>query len=108
MIAGVGKSYRCYQMPTNYWKAVSMSRSQKHTWASRDGGIGGRITHHPRRGRKIFYSEKRSKRWISQSILSIHPEVVIADELAHTNVEGSKNESVGRMSWIYWTPVVSV
>jgi len=24
MIAGVGKSYR---MPTNYWKAVSMSRS---------------------------------------------------------------------------------
>jgi len=27
MIAGVGKSYRCYQMPTNYWKAVSMSRS---------------------------------------------------------------------------------
>ena len=27
-----------------------------------------------------------------QSILSIHPEVVIVDELAHTNVEGSKNE----------------
>ena len=27
-----------------------------------------------------------------QAILSIHPEVVIVDELAHTNVEGSKNE----------------
>ena len=40
-----------------------------------------------------------------QSILSIHPEVVIVDELAHTNVEGSKTKSVGRMSWIYWMPV---
>ena len=27
-----------------------------------------------------------------QAILNIHPEVVIGDELAHTNIEGSKNE----------------
>ena len=27
-----------------------------------------------------------------QAILNIHPEVVIVDELAHTNIPGSKNE----------------
>ena len=27
-----------------------------------------------------------------QAILNLHPEVVIIDELAHTNIEGSKNE----------------
>ena len=27
-----------------------------------------------------------------QAILNLHPEVVVIDELAHTNIEGSKNE----------------
>ncbi len=27
-----------------------------------------------------------------QNIINLHPEVVIVDELAHTNIEGSKNE----------------
>src|SRR5580704_6814307 len=27
-----------------------------------------------------------------QAILNLHPEVVVVDELAHTNIEGSKNE----------------
>ena len=27
-----------------------------------------------------------------QAILLLHPEVVIVDELAHTNIPGSKNE----------------
>ena len=42
--------------------------------------------------RKIFYKGKEIEEMDLQSILSIHPEVVIVDELAHTNVEGSKNE----------------
>jgi two-component system sensor histidine kinase KdpD len=32
-----------------------------------------------------------------QAIINLRPEVVIVDELAHTNIEGSKNENVGRM-----------
>ena len=31
------------------------------------------------------------------AIIRIHPEIVIVDELAHTNVEGSRMRSVGRM-----------
>ena len=27
-----------------------------------------------------------------QGIINIHPEIVIVDELAHSNIEGSKNE----------------
>jgi hypothetical protein len=34
-----------------------------------------------------------------QAIINEHPEVVLVDELAHTNVEGSKNKKDGRMYW---------
>ena len=27
-----------------------------------------------------------------QAVINLHPEVVVIDELAHTNIEGSKNE----------------
>ena len=27
-----------------------------------------------------------------QAVINLHPEIVIVDELAHTNIEGSKNE----------------
>ena len=27
-----------------------------------------------------------------QAVINLHPEIVIIDELAHTNIEGSKNE----------------
>jgi len=42
--------------------------------------------------RKVFYKRKELDEMDMQSILNIHPEVVIVDELAHTNIEGSKNE----------------
>jgi len=40
----------------------------------------------------IFYKGKELQEMDLQSILNIHPEVVIVDELAHSNVPGSKNE----------------
>lgn len=41
--------------------------------------------------RKTFYKGKELEEMDLQNILNRHPEVVIVDELAHTNIEGSKN-----------------
>ena len=42
--------------------------------------------------RKIFYKGKELEEMDVQAIINAHPEIVIVDELAHTNVGGSKNE----------------
>ena len=42
--------------------------------------------------RTIFYKGKELADMDVQKIINQHPEVVIVDELAHTNIEGSKNE----------------
>lgn len=42
--------------------------------------------------RKIFYKGKELEEMDLDTIIRIHPEIVIVDELAHTNVEGSLNE----------------
>ena len=42
--------------------------------------------------RKIFYKGKELEEMDLDAIIRIHPEIVIVDELAHTNVEGSRNE----------------
>ncbi len=42
--------------------------------------------------RKLFYKGKSLEEMDLQAILNLHPEVVVIDELAHTNIEGSKNE----------------
>eukprot|EP01136_Pigoraptor_vietnamica_P031663 Opistho-1_new@92522 len=41
--------------------------------------------------KKIFYKAKELEEMDVQGIINLHPEIVIVDELAHTNVEGSKN-----------------
>lgn len=92
MSAGVGKSYRMLQ----------------ETHALIKNGIDAKIgyieTHHrkethdlleglpiiPRR--KLFYKGKELDEMDVQAIINLRPEVVIVDELAHTNIEGSKNE----------------
>jgi two-component system, OmpR family, sensor histidine kinase KdpD len=51
--------------------------------------------------RKIFYKGKELEEMDLQAILNDHPEVVIVDELAHTNIEGSKNEK-------RWTDVFEI
>lgn len=92
MIAGVGKTYRMLQ--------------EAHIL--REGNVDvkiGYIETHNRREtvaliqdlpiiprRKIFYKGKELEELDVQSIINIHPEIVIIDELAHSNVEGSKNE----------------
>ena len=42
--------------------------------------------------RKIFYKGKELEEMDLEAIVRSHPEIVIVDELAHTNVEGSRNE----------------
>ena len=42
--------------------------------------------------KKLFYKGKEVEEMDLQAILQIHPEVVIVDELAHTNIEGCVNE----------------
>jgi two-component system sensor histidine kinase KdpD len=42
--------------------------------------------------RTIFYKGKKLEEMDVQAIINLRPEVVIVDELAHTNIEGSKNE----------------
>jgi two-component system sensor histidine kinase KdpD len=42
--------------------------------------------------RKLFYKGKELEELDVQAVISLRPEVVIVDELAHTNIEGSKNE----------------
>ena len=42
--------------------------------------------------RKLFYKGKELEELDVQAVISLRPEIVIVDELAHTNIEGSKNE----------------
>ncbi len=92
MSAGVGKTFRMLQ--------------EAHTLLKNgiDVKIGYIETHHrkethdlleglpviPRR--TIFYKGKQLEEMDVQAIINLRPEVVIVDELAHTNIEGSKNE----------------
>jgi len=42
--------------------------------------------------RNLFYRGKELEEFDVQAVINLHPEVVIVDELAHSNIEGSKNE----------------
>ena len=42
--------------------------------------------------RRLFYKGKELEELDVQAVIALRPEVVIVDELAHTNIEGSKNE----------------
>lgn len=42
--------------------------------------------------RKLFYKGKELEEMDLKAIINIHPDVVIVDELAHTNIKGSSNE----------------
>lgn len=92
MSAGVGKTYRMLTDAHNMLKngidvqiGYIETHNRKETAALLDG-----IPIIPRR--KVFYKGKELEEMDLQSILNIHPEIVIVDELAHTNVPGSKNE----------------
>ena len=92
MIAGVGKSYRMLQEAHDLLDNgvdVQIGYIETHGRAGTEALIEG-LPLIPRR--KIFYKGKELEEMDLETIIRIHPEIVIVDELAHTNGEGSLNE----------------
>ncbi|MCP9610697.1 sensor protein KdpD [Coprobacter tertius] len=92
MIAGVGKSYRMLQEAHDLLSNgvdVQIGYIETHGRPGTEALVEG-LTVIPRR--KIFYKGKELEEMDLDTIIRIRPEIVIVDELAHTNVEGSKNE----------------
>lgn len=92
MSAGVGKTYRMLQEAQALLKngidikiGYIETHNRKETHALLKG-----LPLIPRR--KLFYKGKELEELDVQAVISLRPEVVIIDELAHTNIEGSKNE----------------
>lgn len=91
MSAGVGKTYRMLQEAHALLKGgvnVQIGYIETHNRAETHALLEG-VPVIARR--KIFYRGKELEEMDLNAILSIHPDVVIVDELAHTNAEGSKN-----------------
>ncbi|MVN90624.1 sensor protein KdpD [Mucilaginibacter aquatilis] len=91
MSAGVGKTYRMLQEAHALLKNgidIQIGYIETHMRAETHALLNG-IPLIPRR--TTFYKGKELEEMDLQSILNRHPEVVIVDELAHTNIEGSKN-----------------
>lgn len=92
MIAGVGKSYRMLQEAHTLLDSgidVQIGYIETHGRTETEALVAG-LPIIPRR--KIFYKGKEIEEMDLQAIIAAHPEVVIVDELAHTNVDGSQNE----------------
>lgn len=92
MSAGVGKTYRMLQEAHRLLQNninVKVGYIETHGRKETEALIEG-LPIIPRR--EIFYKGKRLDELDVQAILLLHPEVVIVDELAHTNIPGSKNE----------------
>lgn len=92
MSAGVGKTYRMLQEAHTLLRngidvkiGYIETHQRKETAALLDG-----LPIIPRR--KLFYKGKELEELDVQAVINLRPEVVIVDELAHTNIEGSKNE----------------
>ena len=92
MSAGVGKTYRMLQEAHTLLRNgidIKIGYVETHKRAETESLIPG-LPFISRR--KLFYKGKELEEMDVQAILNVHPEVVIVDELAHTNIEGSKNE----------------
>jgi len=91
MSAGVGKTYRMLQEAHALLRNgidIQVGYIETHNRAETHALLDG-IPIIPRR--KIFYKGKELEEMDAQQIMNRHPEVVIVDELAHSNIEGSKN-----------------
>ncbi len=91
MIAGVGKTYRMLQDAHDIQKSgidVQIGYVETHGRQDTEKLLRG-LPVIPRR--KLFYKGKEIEEMDVDSILLIHPELVIVDELAHSNVSGSRN-----------------
>ena len=92
MSAGVGKTFRMLQEAHALLRngidvkiGYIETHNRKETHALLEG-----LPVIPRR--KLFYKGKELEELDVQAVIASRPEVVIIDELAHTNIEGSKNE----------------
>jgi two-component system sensor histidine kinase KdpD len=92
MSAGVGKTYRMLQEAQALLRngidvkiGYVETHNRKETIALLEG-----LPVIPRR--KLFYKGKELEEMDLKAIISLRPEVVLVDELAHTNIEGSSNE----------------
>ena len=92
MSAGVGKTYRMLQEAQSLLKNgidVKIGYIETHNRKETHDLLEG-LPVIPRR--KLFYKGKELEELDVQAVINLRPEVVIVDELAHTNIEGSKNE----------------
>lgn len=91
MSAGVGKTYRMLQEAHALLKVgidIRIGYIETHFREETHNLLNGV----PIIQRKsMFYKGKELEEMDVQGIINTHPEIVIVDELAHTNVEGSKN-----------------
>ncbi len=92
MSAGVGKTYRMLQEAHTLLRNgvdIKIGYIETHNRLETHALLAG-LPVIPRR--KLFYKGKELDEMDVQAIINLRPEVVIVDELAHTNIEGSKNE----------------
>ena len=92
MSAGVGKTYRMLQESQTLLRNgidIKIGYIETHSRAETHALLEG-LPVIPLR--KLFYRGKELEEMDVQAVLNLHPEVVIVDELAHSNIEGSKNE----------------
>jgi two-component system sensor histidine kinase KdpD len=92
MSAGVGKSYRMLQEAhalLHNGIDVKIGYIETHQRKETEELLKG-LPIIPRRS--LFYKGKELQEMDVQAIINLSPEVVIVDELAHTNIEGSLNE----------------
>lgn len=92
MSAGVGKTYRMLQEAHSLLRNgvdVKIGYIETHQRKETESLVEG-LPLVPRR--RLFYKGKELDELDLQAILNLRPEVVVIDELAHTNIEGSKNE----------------
>lgn len=92
MSAGVGKTYRMLQEAHTLMRNgidVKVGYIETHNRKETHDLLEG-LPIIPRR--KLFYKGKELEEFDLQAVISLRPEIVIVDELAHTNIEGSKND----------------
>src|SRR3979490_3359329 len=92
MAAGVGKTFRMLQEAQTLLRNgvdVKIGYIETHGRKETQELLEG-LSLIPRR--KLFYKGKELEELDMQAIINLHPEIIIIDELAHTNIEGSKNE----------------
>ena len=92
MIAGVGKTYKMLQEAHEMLDNgidVQIGYVETHGRVGTEAQLKG-LPVIPRK--KILYKGKELEEMDLDAILQLHPELVIVDELAHTNVDGCRNE----------------